>query len=341
VWRLGGLAPYGLTPPLHLAPLSAGAGINNQVRVVRTGAGRFLWKHLAHTDPAHTLAEHRLLDWLAETSLPFGTPRPLATADGATLLPAPGGGHYALFRWLPGEPLARRDPATIAALGAALGILHGALAALPAERRPPWTTHGALDSLHPRVPAPATLTPRDLGLPDEEPYRVALDRWRWLVAELGPFLATVYPSLPWQVIHGDFGPGNALADGTRITAILDFEFAQYDARALDLAAGLELIVRREGVSPAEALALGGALCAGYARTTRLLPAELAALPRLILLRQVVGVIWWLGRALADGDPAPLLARLDNALRFRDWLRSNEQTMLATIAEATARDHAGR
>ncbi len=335
VWPISPLAPYELRLPLHVVPLAAGAGINNQVRVVRTGAGRFLWKHLAHTDPNRTIAEHYLLAWLAGAGLPFGTPQPLATAAGSTLIPAPGSGYYALFRWLPGEPLARRDPATIAALGAALGTLHAALATLPAERRPPWKTHGALASLHPRVPNPATLTPRDLGLPEGGPYRAALDRWRGLVAGLEPFLATVYPSLPWQVIHGDFGPGNALASGTRITAILDFEFAQYDARALDLAAGLEMIVRREGLSLPEALVLGGALCAGYTRTAQLLPAELAALPQLILLRQVVGVIWWLGRALVDGDLASLLARLDNSLRFRDWLRSNERPLLDSIASAIA------
>lgn len=46
VWPISPLAPYELTPPLRVVPLAAGAGINNQVRVVRTGAGRFLWKQL-------------------------------------------------------------------------------------------------------------------------------------------------------------------------------------------------------------------------------------------------------------------------------------------------------
>jgi hypothetical protein len=41
-WSLAALAPDGLTPPLHVVRLSVGAGINNRVRVVRTGAGQFL-----------------------------------------------------------------------------------------------------------------------------------------------------------------------------------------------------------------------------------------------------------------------------------------------------------
>jgi len=110
VWQIGGLAAYGLTPPLHVAPLAAGAGINNQVRVVRTGAGQFLWKHLTHSAPTRIVIEHRLLAWLSGAALPFGTPQPLATVSGETLIPVAAGGWQALFRWLPGEPLARHDP---------------------------------------------------------------------------------------------------------------------------------------------------------------------------------------------------------------------------------------
>lgn len=158
VWPIGALAPYRLTPPLHVAPLATGAGINNQVRVVRTGAGQFLWKgYLAHADPARILAEHRLLAWLAGAGLPFATPQPVALPGGETVLPAPGGGWRALFRWLPGEPLARRDPATIAALGAALGTLHGALAVLPPALCPTWASSGALRRILTR---PSPIPPR-------------------------------------------------------------------------------------------------------------------------------------------------------------------------------------
>ena len=309
-WSPAALAPYGLVPPLRVTPLAAGAGINNQVRVVQTGAGRFLWKgYLTHADRARILAEYRLLDWLAEAGLPFGTPRPLATPDGDTLLPTHGGGWQALFRWLPGAPLMRRDPATIAALGAALGTLHGALVALPADLCPPLSPHGALGALHPRVSDPATLTPRDLGLPRAAPAGRALADLRALVAELAPFLAAPYRQLPWQAIHGDFGPGNALANGAQIAALLDFEFAMRDARALDLAAGLGMTLRHWELAPAESLALGGAFCAGYARTGTLTAAEVAALPHLLLLREAVSAVWWLGRALAADDLRPWSRRM--------------------------------
>jgi len=334
-WPLAALAPYGLTPPLHVLPLAAGAGINNQVRVVRTGAGQFLWKRLTHGAPARILIEHRLLAWLAEANLPFGTPQPLPTATGETLVPCGDGGWQALFRWLPGAPPDRHDPATLAALGTALGALHGALAVVPAAVRPTWASNGTLTAIHPRVPDPANLTPRDLGLPDVAPYRAALADWRAIVGSLAPFLAGPYRALPQQVIHGDFGPGNALASRAQITALLDFEFALYDARALDVASGLSLTLRYRELPLPEALALSAAFCAGYARSARLLPAEIAALPQLLLLREVVGFIWWLGRALVADDPTRWLAQLPALTSLRDWLAAHERPWLDAIESATA------
>ncbi len=333
-WPLAALAPYGLTPPLHVLPLAAGAGINNQVRVVRTGAGQFLWKRLTHGAPERILIEHRLLVWLAEANLPFGTPQPLPTVTGATLVPFGDGGWQALFRWLPGEPPDRHDPATLAALGTALGELHGALTAVPAAVRPTWASNGTLTAIHPRVPDPATLTPRDLGLPDVAPYRAALADWRAIVRSLAPFLDGLYRALPRQVIHGDFGPGNALASGTRVTAILDFEFSLYDARALDVASGLSLTLRYRPLPLAEELALSATFCTGYARSAVLTPAEIAALPQLLLLREVVGFTWWLGRALVTDDLTNWFARLPALTSLRDWLVANERPWLDAIERAT-------
>lgn len=334
-WDAAGLASYRLTPPLTIAPLVGAAGINNQVRAVDTGAGRFLWKgYLTHTDPARILAEHRLLGWLAEAGLPFGTPTPLPDNSGATLLPAPGGkGWRALFAWLPGASLARRDPATIAALGAALGTLHGALARLPPALDPPLTPNGDLAHIHPLITDPYGLTPTLLGLPEIAPYTGQLAAWRTVVAEVGAFIAGPYAALPRQVIHGDFGPGNALAFGDEITALLDFEFALREARAIDLASGLAMTLRIWQLDPPESLALAAALCRGYAGTAGLTAAEVAALPDLLLLREVVGAIWWLGRALATGDVRPRLDRFADLHALIAWLREHRAAFSDAVSGA--------
>jgi len=331
-WDVADLAAYPLVPPMAVAPLVGAGGINNQVRLVETGAGRFLWKgYLTHADPARIVAEHRLLAWLASAGLPFATPASVPTREGATLLPAPGGsGWRALFDWLPGGTLDRRDPATIAALGAALGTLHHALTRLPDDLRPPLAPYGELAQIHPLIPAPYTLTPTALGLPEVAPYVEQLAEWRAILAEMGAFIVGPYAALPRQVIHGDFGPGNAMAEGDRITAIFDFEFAMWDARGMDLAAGLTMTIRIWQLDPPESLALAGALARGYARTNRLTAAEIAALPQLLILREVVSTIWWLGRALAAGDVRLRLTQLAELQQLVVWLDEHGAALVTVI-----------
>src|SRR4051812_14686355 len=111
------LAAYALTPPLAVVALSDASGINNRIRIVRTGAGTFIWKtYLARRDVAAIRYEHRLLTWLAGQMLSFTTPRPIPTRAGDTLCRTPDGAEWqALFTYLPGRHLDRNDPALIEA----------------------------------------------------------------------------------------------------------------------------------------------------------------------------------------------------------------------------------
>jgi homoserine kinase type II len=51
-------------------------------------------------------------------------------------------------------------------------------------------------------------------------------------------IPAMYAALPRQIIHGDFVPFNLLVQDDRVTAVLDFEAAMHDLRALDLAMAL-------------------------------------------------------------------------------------------------------
>jgi homoserine kinase type II len=322
------LAAYDLAPPVELSPLSGGT--NNPVLLVRTGAGEFVWKGYAtQADRAAILNEHRLLGWLADRGLSFAVPAPVPARDGETLCPAPGG-WQALFVRLPGSRPDSRDPAQIEMLGTALGELHTALAAHPHTPRPGGVQYGDLDRIHHRVPDPYTLTPTALGLPDAPPYAALIGWWREALGQVRAFADGPYRALPRQVIHGDLSIGNFLTRDGRVTAILDFEFAGLDARALDLAAGLKYTMRTwENREP---LVMARAFCRGYARRAALTADEVEALPWLLRLRDATSSVWWLGRALAAGDAHRGLERIEDMQDFARWLAEHERRLLDIARE---------
>jgi len=90
-------------------------------------------------------------------------------------------------------------------------------------------------------------------------------------------------TLPHQVIHNDFHPGNLLVDADDpdwITGILDFGDTVHAPRVQDLAVALAYLLPDDG-DPLPTIA---AFVAGYESVTQLLPAELEALPVLIAAR---------------------------------------------------------
>lgn len=314
------VARYDLIPPIETFVLPNAGGINNRIRGVRTGTDTFVWKmYLSHPDADTIRYEHRLLAWLAGQGLSFATPRALTTRAGDTLCRTPGGtGWQALFPYLPGEPTNRNDPAVIEAVGAALGELHGLLARYPTSRRPGIERLGVLDHIHPAVPAPFTLTPAHLHLPPTAANDALLAWWRATLDTVRAFITGPYVALPRQVIHGDYGPGNTLTLGKRIVAVLDFDFAAPDARAMDVAEGLKFSMRIWERDTPTALMMAHRFCRGYARTNRLTTAEIAALPDLMLLYDAVSVIWWAGRGIVAGDPRAGVERIADMRAFVDW-----------------------
>lgn len=312
---------YALTPPVSPFALAA-SGINNETCGIQTGAGKFVWKHYTKLANVATLAyEHDLLRWLAQQPLSFAVPVPLSTAHGITLV-AVEQGWGALFPLLPGQRPDPSDADQIAAVGAGLGELHRALAGYPTKPRPGLSTYAALTQVHPLLPDPFHLTPMTLGLPNEEPQDRLLAWWRDEVAQIEEWVANYYAALPHQVIHGDFGPSNTLYADGRLTAMLDFEMALPDARAIDVAAGLTFGMRPwENARPFLML---GSFLQGYRQWIELTPAEIRAMPWLMRLRAAVAAIWWLGHGLAAHDVSRALSRLVEMQALVAWLAKHTE-----------------
>ncbi|HWQ14907.1 MAG TPA: phosphotransferase [Roseiflexaceae bacterium] len=307
-------AAYDLAPPLERFALGAG-GSNNETFGLRTGAGVLVVKRYRAARGREAVAyEHRLLALLAVAGLPFAVPAPLPTRDGKTLV-WDGGEWLALFPLLPGARPDERDPQVAEQVGVALGRLHGALAPLPTTPHPTLRPYGDLEHVHPALPDPAALP-----LADEDAAW-----WRAELAAVRAFAGGAYRALPRQLTHGDFTPANTLFAGGRLAAVVDFEHAQPDARAIDLAAGLFFTLRPwETPVRWEAAA---ALCRGYRRHVQLTAQEAAALPELMRLRNAVSLVWRFGH-----QPAKAPKRLAWTRATAAWLERHGGKLVAVAQE---------
>jgi homoserine kinase type II len=168
----------------------------------------------------------------------------------------------------------------------------------------------------------------DLPLPHEKRQRL-IAGYAWLIERI----ADLYASLPQQLAHEDFDPGNVLVEERRVTGVLDFEFCARDLRVMDLAVALTWWpVRRFGTG--EEWPIITAFVRGYARHSALTDSEITALPTLFRLRAYTSLIHRLGRyrqALSTEEEA--LDRAEAAIAREDWVRSNDVRMIAVVRDA--------
>ena len=140
---------------------------------------------------------------------------------------------------------------------------------------------------------------------------------------------TSYQSLPVQLIHGDLHYDNVLVQNGKVTALLDFEFAAYDWRALELAIGLS---KYAGEEP-NAMPYFDDYIDGYAMTGQLTKAEAQAIPDLINLRILSNIVYFVGRHLAQEDDISVITtRIENYARRVEWVKNSGDEIVARIVD---------
>jgi homoserine kinase type II len=141
--------------------------------------------------------------------------------------------------------------------------------------------------------------------------------------------------LPVQVVHGDLGSSNLLADERtgQVAAVLDFEIAGADFRVQDLVAALLNSGVLDGPDWAR---LTAALLRGHASALRLTEAEIQAVPDLLLTRAVGSVLWRAGRWRRGqaqlGDVTDRLHRLET---MTGWLAGSGQQLVGLAGRRSA------
>ena len=250
-------------------------GWNNETFIITSDAGRHVLRISANAQRSQVEFEHELLSFLATIPLPFATPVPLPGATGTIEMfeTARGALPATLFKEIPGHHPNDADVELVAAGAAAFAQLDRALATLP-MRSPirPMTIDLA---------ATTTLAGIRTAVGDEAAQCVAVAAQE---------AAALSPTLPRQLIHGDFSLGNLLLDGPTVVGILDFEFCGHDLRAMELATALGLLLTKTTGDR-----LWRPFVTAYLGALPLSVEERQALPVLTRLSRAAGLLWWIGR----------------------------------------------
>src|ERR1700678_3781568 len=283
----GLLARWGITGNADL--VRAERGTNNRTFVVVQGHARWVLRISENLSQLQVRAEHRLLGRLRDAGLPFGVPEPVPTRDGGTLVET-SSGPATLCRWIPGvRPDLTGEP-ELERFGRAIGLLSAAMRSVPPEDSPhDW--HTAPPRGQPGIPGIEDLCRELTGAGVGREHAAALET---AARRPTPWWSSAGGDLPVQVIHADLGASNTLVDEHtgQVTALLDFELAGPDYRVQDLVAALLLSGALEGPQWRRRVA---ALARGHVRALRLDPAEIQAIPDLLVCRGLGSVLWRGGR----------------------------------------------
>ncbi|HEY7780492.1 MAG TPA: phosphotransferase [Ktedonobacterales bacterium] len=308
-------------------------GANNRVlRVDTPASGAYVLRiYRNHADPRRVRHELAVVAALQHESLPFVVPAPVATRAGEPThrFSTPDGEALAvLWPFVPGTHPDRDNLERASAAGEALARLDAALTRVALPASPDLSPPAPMGNLRRRLgldAAPAEVLATLPGDPESIQRVVALAR---RVEERVPEL---YATLPKQIIHGDYDPSNILMEGTRVTAVFDFEFSTRDLRVEELVVPLSWW-------PIAYFGTGrewpiiDAFGRGYARGQRLQPAEIAALLDVWRLRAVGSLAHRAmrrRRGLTSADQ--IVRRVDLTLAHEDWLTANGPRLMEMAA----------
>lgn len=184
----------------------------NALAYVATSSGRVLAKWSVLTERFGRLsALAGLTDWLDGRGLPVSPPVP--ARDGRLQLEL-GGVSIGLQRVIKGAHLDVEDLAQVHEAGAVLARLHDELVAYP-EADEILGSPGQSVPLKDKVAFSFDVRAERIGA-------AALDALRSLIRDIPA------DEPPRQPVHGDYRAANILCDGSKVTAVIDFEEARLD-----------------------------------------------------------------------------------------------------------------
>jgi homoserine kinase type II len=319
-------------PGCVLRPL--GRGYNNLLYRLYAAGGEplpfVLRVYGNHANPKYIQHEISVLKQLSTHPLPFSLPTPIPTHRGefwALVDEGQGLRLMTLVPFLAGQNPDVCDVAHAEAAGMAMAQLHAALRQVQLRDIGLPKPYIELGKVHPLVPQPF-----------EAMRMVGSLATKSDVARVEAILTRIFDCekrfriLPQQLIHGDFIPGNLLAEGMRITAILDFENCALNPPLMDFAIAIDTWCW-DAISSGQEWPRIAALARGYRRAGCLGEAEISLLPIGILLRNASVLMHLIGRFLANLSPYVDVEHWVAAMQRIDaWLVLYGERLIACVRE---------
>jgi homoserine kinase type II len=312
---------------LEIIPTSG--GVNNIVQYVTLPSGEkeLLRIYNNGCDTQRVKFEHEILRQLNEQTLSFSVPCFLPSKEGSTIVRLGNGADACMVKLIPGH----LPKLTCAGdIGRAAGELNTALTKIDVDSAmcncaPYWKMY----DVHHAVTR--ELFEQEMRGPnfDGEQLRGTADRMLQETLDIADRCEGVYQSLPIQLIHGDLHYDNVLVQDGKVTALLDFEFASFDWRAMELAICLS---KYAGEEP-DAKPYFDDFIKGFAKHGKLTKAEAKAIPDLINLRILSNIVYFVGRHIAGEDNiSSITSRIQNYERRVNWVKSNGDAISGRIIE---------
>ncbi|WP_338543085.1 phosphotransferase [Paenibacillus tundrae] len=316
-------------------------GMNNSTYIVKMNDERYvLRQYETHNDQAKIRFEHEVLLTLGRSNFAIKVPSPVEiTIDEhtRTFLPIQDstGKHkiVALFRYCAGSNPVWNTPEQLFELGCAAGALSSAMSKLDIILQPAYPPYYQIQDAYPLC------TPHKLlhlcQTPPPELHACADD-----MRDLARVLPALFEALngmeqlPHQLVHGDLNASNVLTNEQgQICAILDFEFATWDLRVMELAVPMSDLLTQDQNEEWMWLALE-AMIQGFCENVTLQPTEREAIPQLILLRSLDVVMHFLSR-MFEGTDEPVVAvqQIQKLKERADWMALHEGRLRELLVQA--------
>ncbi|WP_211747601.1 phosphotransferase [Paenibacillus sp. Marseille-Q4541] len=305
-------------------------GMNNSTYLIQCGEQRYVLRNYnSHQDTEKVQYEHAILKSLATYQKSFVIPQLVHTIEDETFVNHEGK-IGALFHYQNGCNPELIETGQYFDLGQKAGQLSIALSNIKVPLCPVYPPYYKIELAYTEC-SPADFV-RFLREPDPL-FLYLQEETKEIAGEVEQLFIKIsqLEQLPHQVVHGDLNASNILvSEEGEITTILDFEFATWDIRVMELAVPLSDII--SGMISDETHTVEAeekmwshleALIRGYRSGVHLLKEEMDILPSLLLLRRVDVVMHFLSRYKKGIDGADVVkAQLQELVHCVRWQEKN-------------------